>query len=330
MDTEDKYFSVTPNGDDLNVRSSGEFKDKLNDLGSFNLKTGDVIHVVGVVITGGATFHKFDRIYRDGTRYDLPFNTFPMHVASPSGEYWAAEKGSGVWMTETKDPELSPPKTPIIDTVVDPQPTSDKKYIGWRVLHKAEGGYDKTPKDMPEVIPPENPVALPMTEDIQKMSFELMQHFNKAITAELWTKVHRHDKAFNNFNGFEKDGEPRANFITKKNLTSPLPKYDKMGRLCGGMFVRGIVQGDKLVFQPGIHGIDADKPMPSLQEIIDNNWYFFAVNFHENGKVSHFPQGKGEPVAIPFIFNREISFPLSLFERWEENTLPDPTKVKKK
>jgi hypothetical protein len=323
MDTEDKYFSVTPTGDGLNVRSTGEFKDKKNDLGDFNLKTGDVIHAVGVVISGGTTFHKFDSIYRDGTRYDLPFNSFPMHVASPSGEYWTAEKGSGVWMTETNNPELA---SPLIKPVVDPLPTSDKKYTGWRVLHKAEGGYEKTPLNMPEVIPPENPVALPMTEDIQKMSFELMQDFNKAITAELWTKVHRHDKAFNNFNGFEKDGEPRANFITKKNLSSPLPKYDKMGRLCGGMFVRGIVQGNKLVFQPGIHGIDANKPMPSLQTIKDKNWYFFAVDFHEKG-VGHFPQGKGGPVAIPFIFDREIRFPLRYFVPWDDDELPEATKL---
>ena len=49
---------------------------------------------------------------------------------------------------------------------------------------------------MPEVTPPTNSFALPMTKAIQDMSYALMLYFNNAITAQLWTKVHRYDKAF--------------------------------------------------------------------------------------------------------------------------------------
>ena len=200
-----------------------------------------------------------------------------------------------------------------------------KKYMGWRVLHKAEGGYDKNPPNMPNVIPPIDSRAIEMTREIQQMSFDLMKHFNPDITLQLWTKVHDHDRAFTNFNGFNKNGDPRANFITGENSSSPLPKYDKAQRLSGGQFVRGEVRGTNLVCIPGVHGIDANQPLPSIQTIIDNNWYLYAISLVglDSKKVAHFPQGKGGPVVIPFIFGREIEFPLSLFEKWESDELPE-------
>jgi len=206
--------------------------------------------------------------------------------------------------------------------------STEKKYVGWRVLHKAEGGYDSNPLNMPSVIPPLNFRAVEMTEEIQRMSFDLMKHFNPAITPNLWTKVHDHDRAFTNFNGFAKKGDPRRNYITNENKGKPLPKYDKAQRLTGGQFVRGEVRGDKLVCIPGVHGIDATKPMPSIQTIVDNNWYMHAITlFSSASNVGHFPQGKGGPVVMPFIFAKEIEFSLDWVEKWESDELPDPLKM---
>jgi len=337
IEAEDVFFVVTYEYG-LYIRSSGK-KDN-NHLGEeFELAAGDVIHAIAVQVTDGITFHKFDRIYRDGTRYDHPFANIPSYQASPTGEYWSGEKDANrVWMTETNDPELSDIQS-VGGMEDDSQITSTKKYVGWRALHKDEGGHQKTPSTMPEVIPPVDQFALKMTKEIQEMSFNLMKHFNKAITPNIWTKVHDGERAFTNFNGFgngKHGGGPRANYITNKDLDKPLPRYDKMGRLCGGMFVRGDVQGGYLVCTPGKHGIDATRPMPTIQEIVDNNWYFFAMVWYEAkgkrpGYVSHFPAGRGNegPVAIPFIFDRKIKFPISLFEKWEEDELPDPLKYYK-
>ncbi len=327
MKTEDKFFIVSSPDGRLNVRSTAKVEDG-NDLGEFDLLNGDVIHAVGVEVSGSFTFHRFDRIHRNGKRYDFPFKGFPGYVESPTGKHWVAEKaGTDVLMAETKNPELSANASATINSPVVPtQSSSAKKYSGWRVLHKAEGGYGKTPQGMPEVVPPENPVGIDMTKEIQRMSFELMKHFNPAITPELWSKVHEHDIAFTNYQGFKKPGDPRANFITGQDLNKELPKYDKAGRICGGMFVTGIERGGKLVCQPGVHGIAANKPLPDIQTIVENNWYFYAISFHPR-RVEHFPQGKGGPVAIPFIFDREIVFPISLFEKWEADTLPDPLKM---
>jgi hypothetical protein len=330
MKTENKYFVVTyTNG--LYIRSAG--KKENNHLGEdFELAAGDVIHAIGVEVTAGITFHKFDRIYRNGIRYDLPFDKFPDYQASPTGEYWSGEKDSNhVWMTETNEPDLSK-KQSGNKSGNDSLTTSGKKYVGWRVLHYAEGGYNSTPLNMPEVIPPVVQLALPMTNEIQQMSFALMKHFNSAIDKKLWTNVHHGDRAFTNANGFGSKamkkwgGVSRANFITGEDLKNELPKYDKMGRVCGGMFIRGTVQGGFLVCQPGVHGVHGKKPMPDIQTIIDKNWYFIAVVRYATS-VGHFPQGQGGPVAIPFIFDREVKFPISLFEKWEADELPDPLKL---
>lgn len=216
-------------------------------------------------------------------------------------------------------------------------PPAPSKYVGWRCLHKAENGNDNTPNEMPEVTPPLYGVGLDMTDSIQQMSYDLMLYFNKAIQTpdwnpkKIWTNIHDHDRAFTNGQGFNNDGDPRRNYILKENLDSPFPKYDKQGRLCGGAFIRGLAEVDSLGREiirckPGVHGIDATKPLPSIQTIVNNNWYFFAINYFPT-HVEHFAQGQGQPIAIPFIFDRDVKFERKFFEVWESDVLPNPLKI---
>lgn len=217
-----------------------------------------------------------------------------------------------------------------ITVLREAEPTANPTYEGWRVLHKVEGGWPNTPAGMPEVMPPMYSIAIDMSSDIQMMSYELMHKLNDQITGDLWRKVHSHDRAFTNKpqNGFD-GGTPHADFVNMVDLTTSLPRYDKAQRVCGGMFLRGVVNGSVLTCHPGIHGIDANKPMPSVQTIIENNWFVYAVSTGVNNEavISHFPQGKGGPVAIPFIFSGLINFPLEYLEPWEADTLPDPLKI---
>ena len=200
-------------------------------------------------------------------------------------------------------------------------------FDGWRVKHKIEGGWPNTPPLMPEVMPPLNYGKVAMTREIQQLSYDLMVRFNSQITPKKWTQVHDHDRAFTNFSGFAKEGDPRRNYITGENLSSPLPEYDKAQRVCGGSFVRGVAQNGKLYCTPGIHGIDASAPLPDVQTVIDNNWFIYAVYIGSNDNIYHFPQGFGGPVVIPFIFSNVIEFGLQYFEKWTGDTLPDPLKV---
>lgn len=207
--------------------------------------------------------------------------------------------------------------------------TPAPKYKGWRVMHIHENPLNwpnDTPPGMPEVMPSLHPRTVDMTKDIQWMSYRLMKYLNPAITNVDWTRVHDHDRAFTNFNGFDKPGDPRANFILNQNTAEALPKYDKE-RLCGGTFVMGEPIGSALVMRAGVHGIDADSPMPDTATIIAKHWFTYAVSVNTDyTKISHFPQGDGGAVAIPIIFRGTITYNLNCFERWESDTLPDPLK----
>lgn len=207
------------------------------------------------------------------------------------------------------------------------RPGSESRQY-WRVKHKIEGGWQNTPPGMPEVLPPDNPGVVAMTPEIQQMSYALMTRLNPTITKTQWTRVHDYDRAFNNFNGFNNDRDPRANYILGENLGAPLPKYDKAQRVCGGSLISGRADGDWLYCAAGVDGIDASQPLPTVDEIIARSWYILAVSVNNDfTKISHFPQGNGGVVAIPFIFSGVIRFPLYCFERWTQVERPDPLKI---
>jgi len=205
-----------------------------------------------------------------------------------------------------------------------------RKYDGWRSLHKIEGGWQNTPPNMPEVMPPQYYDKVEMTADIQRMSYELMRKINPSVTGNIWRNCHSDGRAMTNFNGYidKTGGIPRADYINNRDLTAPLPAYDKPQRLFGGSFVRGVAQNGRLICTAGIHGIDADAPLPSIDEIIKNHWYTVAVNVNSDFTVmSDWSQGQGGHIVFPFIFRGVIEFDLQYFERWDKDELPDPLKV---
>jgi hypothetical protein len=92
------------------------------------------------------------------------------------------------------------------------------------------------------------------------------------------------------------------------------------------MFIRGVVYGDKLVCRPGIHAVDALSPMPSIDEVMEKNWYFTATTW-SGSSVNNFPQGRGLPVLIPYILRTAVEYPLAWFERWTGEDLPEPLRI---
>ena len=209
---------------------------------------------------------------------------------------------------------------PINITFADTAPSPAKKYIGWRCLHVAEGGY-KSDNGMPEIrpsLPYSRPVR--MTEEIQYLSYDVMRR-NPEITSELWARVHGTTVAFTNENGLP----GRRDYINRRDLDQEYPKLMK-ALICGGMFIRGNVVGNDLQCIPGVHGIDANRPLPSPEEVIEKNWYFHAVTEY-NGQVSHFPQGRGGPVLMIYILREVVTYPIKWFTPWRADSLPDPLKV---
>jgi hypothetical protein len=44
-------------------------------------------------------------------------------------------------------------------------------------------------------------------------------------------------------------------------------------------------------------------------------------------KVSNFPQGNMAPVLVPYILKEEARYPLWQFARWDDYSLPEPTRI---
>lgn len=192
--------------------------------------------------------------------------------------------------------------------------TKSKRYVGW--VAKLDS---KVPSGMPAIIPSERQDGFYFTEDMQKTSYALATKENPLITPDLWTIIFWSSKAFTNYNGFGDPLDPRANYVKGENLSYKDPKLMK-ALICSWNFYRGEVVGDKLRMTPGVHAIDGNKPMPSTQTILDNNWYFEAVS--NDPHHSPFNQGQGGKVLIPYILKWESYYKLSLFNKWESDQLP--------
>lgn len=213
----------------------------------------------------------------------------------------------------------------IIRIKLTPKSEPPKRYIGWRCKHKGEPGAPDNPANSgdPEVRPSDWQNGIPFTEELQRLSFDLMRWGNPLITAQNWRVVYKDDVAFTNNQSWG-DNQVRADYINGLDLSAPLPKLMKV-TICGGSLYGGIPEGDELTFRPGVDGIDANgAAIPPLETVIKNGWYFHAVTWIRNGVTSHFPQGHGGKVLIPLVLTIPVSYPLAWFERWDGVELPDP------
>jgi hypothetical protein len=200
------------------------------------------------------------------------------------------------------------------------------RFVGFRCLHFREGGYPN-PEGMPCVRPAYNARAVTFTKELQLMSYAL-NFANPNLTKNKWRVVYGDGTAFCNGSGFgARDGDVYADWVNLLNLTAELPALQK-GIICGGAFLRGVIEGDYLVCTPGVHAIDGTGAVPSVEEVLAKQWCFTATTGGWE-RVSHFPQGGGLPVLIPFVLREVTRYPLrgegyTNFVRWDADTLPNP------
>lgn len=194
------------------------------------------------------------------------------------------------------------------DTKYEVRPlTTERRYVGYRCLHAREGGFDGNPRGMPNVRRAEDAPPVPFTPALQRLSWDLMVSKNPTISRGQWEAVFDSDRAFTNRHGVE-TGDPKL----------------MDGIICAGMFTTAQREGDYLVMYPGIHAIDATKPLPSVQQILDNGWYFVANTGQGFAGAFHFPQGNGGPVYILYALVKPVRYPLEWWARWDSDHLPDP------
>ncbi len=221
------------------------------------------------------------------------------------------------------------------------------RYVGFKgLLYPAEGG--RAPTDLlphpPAIIPAYSDRAVPITEDIQWMSYDLQRHFCEQVTKERWREpLHHHAFAMTNKgNGYAYPGGiPLRDYINGRDLTAmdglkpALPKYDKV-RTYQGSFITGRQEGNLIYCTPGVDGIDANgfRYVPgtpeaalTLNKIIRNVWY--SVSVATGDPPVHIRQqwGAGCVIVFPFIMDRVVNFEAKYFTPWDDVYLPNPTEV---
>jgi hypothetical protein len=178
-------------------------------------------------------------------------------------------------------------------------------YRGFRCLHAKEGGF-VNPDNMPNVRRAIDAPPVRFTAGLQQLAWDVMHSKNAAITYDGFRRVYGGTTAFTNGHGIESDD----------------PKLMD-GIICAGMFLPGDVEGGYLVARPGIHAVDANKPLPSAQQVLDRGWWFVANTGQGAEGAFNFPQGKFGPVYIVYALVEPVRYPLSWFARWDSDRLPD-------
>lgn len=183
----------------------------------------------------------------------------------------------------------------------------------WRVLHDAEMG-SLFRVDVPEVYVIRE-ASFNFTEGYQKLSYALNTIANPLISADMtkdkWRVLYDFMRAFANGTGFNKSGDPRADYVNVRDLDKPLPKFDKT-RICGGAMVTGTVDGNDLI----LDSLNVNNPVPTLAWLLARPWlYFDAVNVTANG-ISKFPQGTlGNRVFVPLLTEAQERYPLAKLKK---------------
>jgi len=209
-----------------------------------------------------------------------------------------------------------------------------RSYRGWRLKYPGEGG-TQNPTGMPAVTPAQrwtgvwNKYIAPvkMTKPIQLLQWDVMQAKNVGVLPDRYTQTYNQAIALTNNQGYGDPGDPRANFVTKENMTKPLPKLMD-GIIMAGQLYLGEAHDNALVQYPNYHAM-SEHGLVDAQDALFNRWCFRCVSWHSgNGGYGEdfFPRRGGEYWVV-HIISEAASYPLHLFEWWNRDYAPDPLKM---
>lgn len=198
---------------------------------------------------------------------------------------------------------------------------SQKQYIGYRVLHLAEGGYAHD-VGYPAIHPSFNAPPIFFTEPMQRLSYDLMRRFGTQITPQQWTRVFDNGTALTNGQGFG-NSTPRRNYITGEDVNNPNSELPKLMKaiIFSGTFLNAERVGNLLRMVPGVHAINANKTPPDIDTVLKNNWYTYAVSADRTAATHFIPN---TPTLIPYFLKEPVTYPIEWFVEWNEGFLPDP------
>lgn len=183
--------------------------------------------------------------------------------------------------------------------------TEQTEKIYWRVKH--DPTYWRP--NLPEVFPFFPNHAVKMTKAIQLMT----KAINPLLNAAELSDVFHYKTAFTNHQGLEKPNDPRADWWNNKNTDKEPPRQEVL--CCGGTILTELSHDDTWLYPMYI---DANKILPTFQEVIDNHLLFDAlcVDMTPNGiALRRFPQGNGLRVHILLLAGEPIRIKKTNVER---------------
>jgi hypothetical protein len=219
---------------------------------------------------------------------------------------------------------------------------ADMRFV--RVLHELELAANlphTTPPGRPEVRPFFPNHYVPFGKHHQLLSKDMNPYCNPGN----WTAIYHNNLWATNDQGYGEASDPRANFVTGEDLTSPLPRVEAL--TCGGNVLRVI--GERVVMSAGvpvpsyiIETLDWTAPAPSLEWIEARPWLITtAVNMGKDGTPRRFEMGSQPNGFIPGVrhplladprrYNgtteAAITIPKWRVTPWDSPDVPDPYKA---
>lgn len=180
------------------------------------------------------------------------------------------------------------------------------KYVPEENLYRVNHDATVWRDNLPEVFPFEPNHFTEFGREFQVLSKML----NFILTREQWRAVHTYERAFNNQQGFDKPGDPRADWINIRNTTSENPRQEAL--VCGGAILKKRFIDDDYLYP---EYIDGNKTAPTLAWVLKRPYLYFdalSVDGTASGTlIRRFPQGNGNRVFILLLASRPIRIHLS-------------------
>lgn len=214
----------------------------------------------------------------------------------------------------------------IFGTISYPVPQAERPPL-FRVLHELElpPHLRHTPLKMPEVRPTFPNQFCDFGRDAQLLS----KSMNPLFSPDKWSVVYDDTLWVTNRQGFGNPDDPRANYVTGKNLMYDDPKLEAL--TTGGSCHTGYIVGDTFYVE-SLHY----ENVPSLEWILARPWFWvYAITMDSHLKPRPFPQGiqpNGENVLFkhPFFTNTVryvATMPKWTVVPWTGEGMPDPLKI---
>jgi len=193
------------------------------------------------------------------------------------------------------------------DSLVMPQGT---KYIKWPsllMMVKHDNPVRQIVLDrgvpLPEVHSLFPNGYMPLDRGWQMLWFGI----NPELPPLKWRALLGYTVAFTNDQGFDKPGDPRADYINGQGIGAPLPKMELL--LCGGAIITGRPDGAWF----WVETLDGNNPPPTATWVLDHPWYWFrAVSINPDGEINNLPQGGGDLVKrVPIVSRYPVKIEMS-------------------